>query len=88
MTKKTKKYDGRSSDTTFSWMLTTFGAEWQQWQELAAEWMANQITGVNDKQKALIRFFESYLLNVRPMPSAILTCSLRIITVIDALAKS
>ena len=33
MTKKTKKYDGRSSDTTFSWMLTTFGAEWQQWQE-------------------------------------------------------
>ena len=66
MTKKTKKYDGRSSDTTFSWMLTTFGAEWQQWQELAAEWMANQITGVNDKQKALIRFFESYLSECAP----------------------
>ena len=42
MANKGKKLDGRSLDMTFSWMLTTLGAEWQQWQELAAEWMATQ----------------------------------------------
>ena len=61
MTKKTKKQDGRSSDLTFSWMLTTLGAEWQQWQELAAEWMTTQTSGVDHKLRALARFFESYI---------------------------
>ncbi|EGM77962.1 hypothetical protein Rhein_1908 [Rheinheimera sp. A13L] len=56
-----KKQDGRSSDLTFSWMLTTLGVEWQQWQELAAEWMAIQTNGIDEKQQALSRFFESYL---------------------------
>ncbi|EJX5615321.1 hypothetical protein OEA42_004694, partial [Vibrio parahaemolyticus] len=59
MAKKGKKQDGRSSDLTFSWMLTTLGVEWQQWQELAAEWMAAQTTGVNNKLSSLNRFFES-----------------------------
>src|SRR5690554_3498125 len=66
MAKKGKKYDGRSSDLTFKWMLTTLGPEWEQWQELAAEWMATQHTGVNYKLSALIRFFESYLLEYAP----------------------
>jgi hypothetical protein len=61
MVTKGKKRDGRSSDLTFSWMLTTLGAEWQQWQELAAEWMATQTAGINHKQRALARFFESYV---------------------------
>lgn len=56
MAKKVKKRDGRSSDLTFKWMLTTLGPEWQQWQELAAEWMATQHVGVDDKRKALGRF--------------------------------
>ena len=59
--KKGQKQDGRSTDLTFSWMLTTLGPEWQQWQEYAAEWMREQHTGVDLKQKALSRFFESYL---------------------------
>ncbi|MFM2655740.1 gamma-mobile-trio integrase GmtZ [Vibrio owensii] len=63
---KKRKYDGRSSDLTFSWMLTTLGAEWQQWQELAAEWMATQTTGINNKLEALNRFFESYLAEYAP----------------------
>ncbi len=58
---KRKKHDGRSSDLTFSWMLTTLGAEWQQWQELASEWMAEQKSGIHHKQKALAHFFESYI---------------------------
>ncbi|MCR9840603.1 gamma-mobile-trio integrase GmtZ [Vibrio parahaemolyticus] len=63
---KGKKRDGRASDLTFSWMITTLGAEWQQWQELAAEWMAEQTTGVAHKRLALSRFFEAYLLEHAP----------------------
>lgn len=63
---KRKKQDGRASDLTFSWMFTTLGSEWQQWQELAAEWMATQHSGVEGKRKALTRFFESYLLGCAP----------------------
>jgi len=63
---KGKKSDGRSSDLTFKWMLTTIGPEWEQWQELAAEWMATQHVGVNDKRRALSSFFESYLLECAP----------------------
>ena len=66
MVKKSKKQDGRSSDLTFSWMLTTLGAEWQQWQELAAEWMAGQNNAVHVKLTAVARFFESYLTECAP----------------------
>jgi len=66
MAKKVKKRDGRSSDLTFKWMLTTLGPEWQQWQELAAEWMATQHVGVDHKLSALSLFFESYLLEYAP----------------------
>ena len=63
---KGKKRDGRASDLTFKWMLTTLGPEWEQWQELAAEWMAIQHTGVDHKRRALGCFFESYLLECAP----------------------
>ncbi|HHT4806645.1 TPA: VPA1269 family protein [Klebsiella pneumoniae] len=66
MAKKVKKHDGRTSDLTFKWMLTTLGPEWEQWQELAAEWMATQHVGVDHKLSALSRFFESYLLECAP----------------------
>lgn len=63
---KNKKYDGRTSDLSFSWMLTTLGAKWQQWQELAAEWMATQTSGISDKRGALAHFFESYIAECAP----------------------
>jgi hypothetical protein len=63
---KGKKNDGRASDLTFKWMLTTLGPEWEQWQELAAEWMATQHDGINDKRSSLCSFFESYLLECAP----------------------
>ncbi|KFZ38273.1 integrase [Shewanella mangrovi] len=66
MAQKGKRRDGRTTDLTFSWMLTTLGAEWQQWQELAAEWMAEQTNGINHKQQAMARFFESYLAEYAP----------------------
>ena len=63
---KGKKNDGRSSDLTFSWMLTTLGPEWQQWQGLAADWFSTQTTGVGNKREAISRFFESYLAEYAP----------------------
>ena len=62
MARKGSKNDGRSSDLTFSWLLTTHGEEWLQWQEYAAAWMAEQHKGTSDKRKALTAFFETYLL--------------------------
>ena len=44
---KGKKNDGRGSDLAFYWMLTTLGPEWQQWQELTAEWIAQQTNGLS-----------------------------------------
>ncbi|MFV8455702.1 integrase family protein [Vibrio owensii] len=66
MAKKGRKYDGRKSDLTFSWMLTTLGEEWQQWQELVAEWLAMQTVGIAHKQTALSRFFTVYLVECAP----------------------
>lgn len=66
MANKSNKIVGRSSDITFSWMLTTLGAEWQQWQELAAEWMATETKAIQVKMDALTRFFESYLAECAP----------------------
>lgn len=66
MSQKIKKQDGRSSDLTFKWMLTTLGPEWEKWQELAAEWMAIQGSGIDIRLSALIFFFESYLLECAP----------------------
>ncbi len=66
MANKGKKHDGRSSDLTFSWMLTSLGPEWQQWQELAAEWVSTQTSGLTEKISALSRFFESYLIECVP----------------------
>lgn len=63
---KGKKQDGRSSDLTFSWISTTLGPEWEQWQELAAEWISNHKTGVDLKRVSISRFFESYLFNCAP----------------------
>lgn len=57
-----RKKDGRSSDLSFSWLLTTHGPEWAQWQQFAAEWMAEQDKGTDDKRKALTSFFDTYLL--------------------------
>lgn len=66
MVKKSKKRDGRASDVNFSWILPTLGAEWQQWQELASEWMEEQTTGIDYKILSLSRFFESYLTEYAP----------------------
>lgn len=66
MGNKGKKIDGRSSDLTLSWMITTLGPGWRQWQELASKWMTTQTTGIDYKLLALSYFFESYLTECAP----------------------
>lgn len=87
MAKKVKKYDGRTSDLTFKWMLTTLGPEWEQWQELAAEWMATQHAGVDNKRKALSRFLSPTCWSTLPM-QLILACFSRATMAISAPLKS
>lgn len=69
MGQKGKTQDGRTSDLTFSWMLTSLGAEWQQWQELAAEWMMAQNGDIDTKLVALSRFLNHMFWNTHPTQS-------------------
>ena len=66
MAVKGRKQDGRSKDLSFNWMLTTLGAEWQQWQEFASDWMGVQTSGIDTKLTALSRFFDLYLQEQAP----------------------
>lgn len=61
-----KKRDGRTSDLTFSWMLSTLGKEWVSWQIFAANWLETQHGGIDHKIDGLITFFETYLKNYAP----------------------
>ena len=61
-----RKQDGRASDLKFLWLLSTHGPEWLQWQQYAAEWMAEAETGTSAKREALAHFFETYLLYHAP----------------------
>lgn len=70
---KGKKSDGRKSDLTFRWMLTTLGPEWKTWQEFATEWLSTQNAGIHHKKAALTKFFESYLLVRAPYATNVIT---------------
>jgi hypothetical protein len=56
-----RKYDGRSSDLSFSWMFSNLGPEWKQWQLLASEWITVQHKSTSGKINALTIFFDKYL---------------------------
>jgi Putative integrase len=60
---KTRKYDGRSTELTFSWLTRNHGQEWEEWRVLAAQWMEEQEKGVGEKLEALNLFFQIYLVN-------------------------
>lgn len=61
----------RSSDLTFSWILSSLGKEWDTWQQFASSWLLSQQNGVQDKVYALTIFFEDYLKNYAPYASNI-----------------
>ena len=61
MTAKAGRYNGRSRDLTFGWLLRDRGAEWEHWRGLMAGWMAVQHQAVNLKLDALNFFLMRYL---------------------------
>ncbi len=62
----TRRLDGRTNDLKFTWLLTTYGKKWKQWQEFAAGWMEEQHIAISAKRPALVSFFETYLLKHVP----------------------
>ena len=54
-----KKQDGRTSDLTFSWVLTSLGQEWKIWQQFASEWLLSKHNGIHERIHALIIFLKT-----------------------------
>lgn len=55
----------RSVDISFEWVTREFGAEFDEWQTLAASWIAIQPRGLADRLAALRCFFEKYLYGLK-----------------------
>tara|TARA_B000000460_G_scaffold159634_1_gene113055 strand:+ start:1822 stop:4482 length:2661 start_codon:yes stop_codon:yes gene_type:complete len=64
--KKGRKQDGRSSDLELSWMPSSIGCGWEEWQGLARDWISEQNTTLSTKLGSLAHFFETYLSNYAP----------------------
>ncbi len=61
MSAKHGKYNGRTSDLTFSWLTKEYGVDWEQWQMLLAGWIKTQSHGLNTKLSAMFFFVLDYL---------------------------
>mgnify|MGYP000047117197 CR=1 FL=1 len=64
MAKKYKR-KGYTTDLTLRWITEEFGPEWLQWQQYAAEWIAQQQAGLSEKLGG-IKHFINYLANRAP----------------------
>lgn len=62
---KNTKAKGYSTDLTLSWITKDLGIEWLQWQQYAAEWLAQVHLGVHHKLSG-IKHFINYLANHAP----------------------
>lgn len=56
MTQKTKR-KGYTTDLTLGWVTEELGQNWLQWQQYAAEWLAEQNVGIDLRLKCLRHFF-------------------------------
>jgi hypothetical protein len=55
-----KKSSGRTSDVELEW-VTEMRSELEQWRQYAAAWLASEPKGVDIRLKALVAFFDRYL---------------------------
>ena len=62
-------YDGRTRDISLTWLIENHGKEWEEWRQLAHEWLSFQETSQNSKLEALVLFFDSYLVSNIPCAS-------------------
>lgn len=64
--KKSKRIDGRSSDTTLQWMVLNNGTEWELWRQLSEAWLSTQSTAISNKLESIVAFFDVYLMDTVP----------------------
>lgn len=69
MNVKKRMYDGRTRDISLTWLIENHGKEWEEWRQLAHEWLSFQETSQNSKLEALVLFFDSYLVSNIPCAS-------------------
>ena len=46
--------DGRSSDLKLTWLTQTHGSEWEEWRELAAQWLEEQDSNLTGKTARIV----------------------------------
>lgn len=56
MTKKSER-KGYTTDLTLGWVTEELGQNWLQWQQYAAEWLAEQNVGIDLRLRGLRHFF-------------------------------
>ncbi len=62
---KNNKTVPRTTDLLLEWVSREFGAEFLEWQTLAATWLTTQPLGLPDRLAALRCFFERYLRDLK-----------------------
>jgi len=72
--KRTKERSSKMFDQTFAW-VTRAHPELEEWRAFAATWVAQEVRGIDVRLKALVVFFERYLIKFKipPMPSYVLS---------------
>jgi hypothetical protein len=56
-----KKFPAKSSDVELKW-VTQARPELETWRQYAAEWLASEAKGIDSRLKALVAFFDRYLI--------------------------
>lgn len=66
--------ESRSSDVKLAW-VTKKNPELEEWRSYAAEWLSLEKKGIDNRLKALVAFFDRYLIkqNLPPSPSFLLS---------------
>ena len=69
MNVKKRMHDGRTRDISLTWLIENHGKEWEEWRQLAHEWLSFQEAGQHSKLEALVLFFDCYLAPSTPWAS-------------------
>ena len=72
--KRTGKSSGKTFDTTLAW-VTEERPDLEEWRAFAAQWLAQETRGIDSRLKALVIFFDRYLVghNLPAAPAVLLS---------------
>lgn len=69
ITPEKRQQDGHRYDFTLQWLVKNHGQEWEEWRQLAEDWMTKQDTAASAKLNSLYLFFKLYLAGSAPFTS-------------------